>query len=108
MIGDQQQLRSRTSSNSVAENASFDRSLFERMFFVTGGIVLSDQRRMSPKISELITPTTYSNLTRGSSTLGRENIKGIRKNVFFLDHKFPETQDDSRSYYNEEVITKIG
>lgn len=63
-------------------------SLFERL--VKNGMdcpVLNVQHRMRPEISCLISPLIYPDLENHESVRHFESIKGIKKNVFFVNHK---------------------
>ena len=56
---------------------------------------------MRPEISQLLVPTIYSDLKDHPSVLHYPNVKGVKVNVFFLDHDKPEdTPDESRSKRN--------
>ena len=47
---------------------------------------LQAQHRMRPEISVMMRPI-YNNLTDHESVLNFDKIKGITKNIFFVDHK---------------------
>ncbi|KAG8902313.1 hypothetical protein FRC00_012826 [Tulasnella sp. 408] len=69
----------------------FDRSLMERLS--DSGLRMSrldEQRRMRPEISELIRCTLYPSLVDHGDVIGRPSIRGMAKDVFFLDHRHPE------------------
>ena len=71
-----------------------NRSLFERL--VLRGfphVALSAQHRMRPEISAFIRALTYPGLTDAPKTQNRDNIRGLQKNVIFLDHSHPEDDD---------------
>ncbi|CAG8366393.1 unnamed protein product [Penicillium salamii] len=108
LIGDQQQLRPRVQSYDLSrENPqggsrySLDVSLFERLvnsdktpidcgyFYST----LETQRRMHPEISRLVRDTLYPRLINSLSVLRYPEIRGMRKRLFWLDHRLKE---DSR------------
>jgi hypothetical protein len=50
---------------------------------------LRAQHRMRPEISVMMRPI-YNNLIDHESVLNFENIKGISKNIFFIDHQANE------------------
>ena len=59
------------------------------------------QHRMRPEIAELM-HHIYDNLSDHEDVKHYENIKGISKNMFFINHKEPESHDDDlRSHSNE-------
>lgn len=90
LIGDHLQLRPSVAVYDLALHHHLDVSLFERL--VSSGIEyvsLQVQRRMRPSISKLIS-SLYPQLNDHASVLAHENIKGVKSNVFFLDHKSPE------------------
>jgi hypothetical protein len=96
MIGDHKQLRPKCSYElSVEQGDGFDlnRSLFERL--VLKGfphVTLQQQHRMRPEISSLIRHLTYPELTNADSTLNREDLRGFRDNVIFVNHSHPEVE----------------
>ena len=96
MIGDHKQLRPKCSYElSVEQGDGFDlnRSLFERL--VLKGfphVTLTQQHRMRPEISSLIRHLTYPDLTDAESTLNREDLRGFRDNVVFVNHSHPELE----------------
>lgn len=73
------------------EGYDLNRSLFERL--VIKGYpheTLSQQHRMRPEISMLVRQLTYPDLVDADTTKTRENIRGLRNNVVFIDHDKPE------------------
>ena len=88
LIGDHQQLRPNPTVYDLAKSYDLDVSLFERM--VKNGMPferLRLQHRMRPEISKML-EHIYVNpkLENHKSVLGRDNIKGVARNVFFVDH----------------------
>ena len=76
----------------LSKDYNLDCSLFERM--INNGMycpILRVQHRMRPEISSLIAPSIYNNLQDHKSVQQYESIKGVRKNVFFIDHTSPES-----------------
>ena len=47
---------------------------------------LRAQHRMRPEIAHLMDPI-YENLENHESVLNFENIKGVSKNIFFIEHQ---------------------
>ncbi|KIJ58232.1 hypothetical protein HYDPIDRAFT_34380 [Hydnomerulius pinastri MD-312] len=98
LIGDHKQLRPKVNSYqlTVEKGDGFDlnRSLFERL--VLKGFpheTLSTQHRMRPEISAFIRELTYPELVDAPTTRNRPDIRGVLKNVIFIDHSHPEDED---------------
>jgi hypothetical protein len=106
-IGDHEQLRpsinnfqdlSLESKQGVLH--SLDRSQFERLSVGERGrplmpvAQLEVQRRMRPEISTLIRETIYPKLIDHSSTSALPNVVGMRRNVFWLNHKHLEDEKE--------------
>ncbi|KAG8914739.1 hypothetical protein FRC00_011180 [Tulasnella sp. 408] len=75
----------------IGQIYQFDRSLMERLS--SSGLRMSRldvQRRMRPEISELIRCTLYESLIDNDAVMGRPSIRGMAKDVFFLDHRHAE------------------
>ena len=102
LIGDHQQLRPTPAVYELAKKYKLDVSLFERM--VNVGIQcerLSVQHRMRPEIAALM-KHIYENLENHESVEKYENIKGMKKNMFFIDHNYLEMScNQTHSYVNE-------
>ncbi|XP_026819027.1 NFX1-type zinc finger-containing protein 1-like [Rhopalosiphum maidis] len=93
LIGDHKQLRPSNAVYKLAKNFNFDISLFERM--VNNEVpcyTLGEQHRMRPEIVSLITPSIYNELKSHISVNNRENIRGVTKNMFFLNHNVYEKE----------------
>ncbi|XP_060877240.1 NFX1-type zinc finger-containing protein 1-like [Metopolophium dirhodum] len=93
LIGDHKQLRPSNAVYKLAKDFNFNISLFERM--VDNGVpcyTLGEQHRMRPEISSLITPSIYNKLENNISVYNREHIRGITKDVFFLNHNLYENE----------------
>ncbi|XP_060863746.1 NFX1-type zinc finger-containing protein 1-like [Metopolophium dirhodum] len=93
LIGDHKQLRPSTAVYKLAKEFHFDISLFERM--VNSDVpyyALNEQHRMRPEVSSLITPVIYPNLLNHSSVLNRPHIRGVTKDIFFINHTNFETE----------------
>ncbi|KAG6328790.1 hypothetical protein ID866_10299, partial [Astraeus odoratus] len=98
LIGDHKQLRPKVNNYKLTvekgDGYDLNRSLFERL--VLKGfphVALSAQHRMRPEVSAFIRALTYPGLTDAPKTQGRENIRGLQKNVVFIDHRKPEDDD---------------
>jgi len=77
----------------LAKDFNFDISLFERM--VNNDVpcyTLSEQHRMRPEISSLIAPSIYTELKNHISVQNREHIRGVTKDIFFLNHNMQENE----------------
>lgn len=53
--------------------------------------MLKVQHRMRPEISANITPLIYPELKNHESVLSLEPVRGVLKNMFFMEHNMPET-----------------
>ncbi|CAG0920410.1 unnamed protein product [Notodromas monacha] len=102
-IGDQQQLRPTTTVYDLAKNYGLDVSLFERM--VKNRVPyarLRQQHRMRPEISNLIKLNVYEDLQDHDSVTLYDDVLGVAKNVFFIEHNAPEeSNEDLKSKSNE-------
>jgi len=77
----------------LAKNYNFDISLFERM--VNNQVpcyTLGEQHRMRPEIASLICPSIYSELKNDTSVYNRDHIRGVTKDIFFLNHNMYENE----------------
>jgi len=77
----------------LAKDFNFDISLFERM--VNNEVpcyTLGEQHRMRPEIACLITPSIYNELENHISVYNREHIRGVTKDIFFLNHNMYENE----------------
>ena len=102
LIGDHQQLRPTPAVYELAKKYNLDVSLFERM--VNVGIqceTLNVQHRMRPEIADLM-KHIYDDLQNHESVEKYEDIKGMKKNMFFISHSYLEKScDQSHSHVNE-------
>lgn len=92
-IGDHKQLRPSNAVYKLAKDFNFDISLFERM--VNNEVpcyTLGEQHRMRPEIASLITPSIYPELKNHISVYNRENVRGVTKDLFFLNHNIHEKE----------------
>ncbi|KAG8904211.1 hypothetical protein FRC01_008831, partial [Tulasnella sp. 417] len=81
----------------------FDQSLMERLS--TMGLPMSQldvQRRMRPQIADLVRYTLYPTLKDHTSIQAPPSVRGMAKDVFFLDHRHAEESggDESASKTN--------
>ena len=108
LIGDHQQLRPAPAVYELAKKYKLDVSLFERMVKV--GIQcerLNVQHRMRPEIAGLM-KHIYDDLQNHESVETYEDIKGIKKNMFFISHNYLEKScDQSHSHVNEHEATFV-
>jgi hypothetical protein len=113
-IGDHEQLR--PSINNFKELSlesqqgalhQLDRSQFERLSVGQRGrplmpvAQLGVQRRMRPEISTLVRQTIYPRLEDHTSTANLPDVVGLRKNVFWFDHKNYEDNKESDVQHNK-------
>ena len=102
LIGDHQQLRPTPAVYELAKKYKLDVSLFERM--VNIGVQyeqLSVQHRMRPEIAALL-KHIYDDLMNHESVEHYEDIKGLKKNMFFINHCHLENHNgESHSHTNE-------
>lgn len=102
LIGDHLQLRPKVESYKLSAASgfgyNFDYSMFERL--IKSGFpsaMLQVQHRMRPYISNFIRSQTYPSLIDHPSTHEFQDVKGVDKNVLFLDHDNPEQGCDADS-----------
>ena len=92
LIGDHKQLRPNPTVYSLAREYNLDVSLFERM--VNSGMrchQLTTQHRMRPEIARLMT-FIYEDLQDHQSVHEYEDVGGVSKNLFFIDHRILEDE----------------
>lgn len=94
LIGDHQQLRPSPTVYELAKDYHLDMSLFERM--IENNLEykrLCLQHRMRPEIAKML-DHIYVNprLQNDKSVLAFEDIKGVERNLFFVDHNEEEVQ----------------
>lgn len=107
LIGDHEQLRPQIKNyelqhdNPRGERFALDVSLFERLVRPRRGqpeapfASLRTQRRMHPSISELVRTTIYPNLEDHKCVSDYPEVVGIRKRLFWLDHRQSEDRSSS-------------
>lgn len=93
LVGDHKQIQPNPAHIDSAEKYNMHISLFERL--INNGMkcyTLTEQYRMRPEIASLISPLIYKTLVNHRKVQNYPNIKGISKNVFFINHTHPETR----------------
>ncbi|XP_014191465.1 NFX1-type zinc finger-containing protein 1 [Haplochromis burtoni] len=102
LIGDHQQLRPSATVYELAKNFNLEMSMFERLVNMGLPFVrLNYQHRMRPEIARLLTPHIYKELENHPSVLEYENIKGLKTNLYFVDHNHLEEEiRDGKSHQN--------
>ncbi len=96
LIGDHKQLRPKLNEYELVRRFKLDVSLFERLI-VKGfpHATLQIQHRMRPQIAQLVCPHIYTTLLNHGSVLEYGDVRGVSKNLFFVQHNFPEKGDES-------------
>lgn len=121
LIGDHKQLRPKCNNYEltveVGKGYDLNRSLFERLVLQDfPHHTLSLQHRMRPEISAFVRQLTYPDLADAPKTSNRPDIKGLQRNVIFIDHNHDEdaskgdvgANDRSRTNeYEAEMVLKI-
>ncbi|GFN92405.1 nfx1-type Zinc finger-containing protein 1-like [Plakobranchus ocellatus] len=102
LIGDHQQLRPSPVVYELAKDFGLEISLFERLVKNNfPHVVLQEQHRMRPEIS-MIMRHIYPNLKDHSVVSSYDHIKGVSKDIFFVQHEEPESSvNDTHSKANE-------
>ncbi|CDW91038.1 UNKNOWN [Stylonychia lemnae] len=94
LIGDHQQLRPSPAVYEMEKEYNLHMSMFERLvkndFEYT---TLTNQRRMRPEISQMLR-FLYPSLTDDNKVRNYPSIKGLDKNVFFMNHNQFEQEDE--------------
>ena len=93
VTGDHQQLRPKPAVLELGTKYHLDVSLFERL--INNGVhcaALNTQHRMRPEVASLICPIIYPHLVNHPSVDLFPAVLGVAKNVFFLDHTWPDEQ----------------
>ena len=109
LIGDHLQLRPQVQNYELSrenrrggDKYSLDVSLFERLVETESAMgsglpfsTLETQRRMHPSIAQLVRDTLYPQLIDAPSTLQYPEVAGMRKRLFWLDHRMFENDASS-------------
>ena len=92
LIGDHKQLRPKTNDHTIGREYKLEISMFERL--VTNEFphaTLTVQHRMRPEMSAVVSKHIYNGILRDhESTLSCKDIKGMKFNMFFINHTKPE------------------
>ena len=112
LIGDHMQLRPKMNNHRLKHSHHTDVSLMERLVMNNFPYhCLTIQRRMRPEICRLLTPAFYPSLENHPTVLTYPNVRGMKHNLFFIDHQNSESQSKfSTSYANNfegEMIAEI-
>jgi superfamily I DNA and/or RNA helicase len=95
LIGDHVQLRPNPAVFKLAKEYSFDVSLFERLVNNNcSRVMLNTQHRMRPEISCLMLNFYPQEIKDHESVNEFENVRGMHKNVFFMNHPHFEYEDE--------------
>ena len=104
LIGDHKQLQPKITSFELEKTYKLHISLFERLAMNDLPVAtLEVQHRMRPEIASIVGNHIYERLQNHESVLNYEFIKGVSKNLFFIDHYHPEKKNpvgDQRSHAN--------
>lgn len=102
LIGDHKQLRPKAADYELSREFQLNISLFERIVKIRGNCnQLAYQHRMRPEIAELITPSIYKTLYNHESVYEHPVVKGLEKNLYFLNHTNREINHNDDSWINE-------
>ncbi|CAI8041390.1 NFX1-type zinc finger-containing protein 1 [Geodia barretti] len=103
LIGDHKQLRPKPNEHVLATKYNLSISLFERLVRKQmSQATLEIQHRMRPEIAQLVCPHVYEKLLNHESVQKYPDIRGISKNMFFVHHSEPESENPNLlSYQNE-------
>jgi superfamily I DNA and/or RNA helicase len=94
LIGDHEQLRPNPAVYDLSHNYNLSMSMFERLINnKVPHATLDTQRRMRPEISKMMN-LIYPNLKNHESVTNYPSVKGLQKNLFFLNHKFLESSNE--------------
>lgn len=92
-LGDKKVERPKTSSYNLAKTYNFNQTIMERM--INNGLPLNQltkQFRMRPEIMSLVLPFVTDQLESSEHTCKLQNVIGITKNLFFIDHNIIEVK----------------
>ncbi|CAK9210253.1 unnamed protein product [Sphagnum troendelagicum] len=111
MIGDHKQLRPKVNlyKLQVESDHGYDlnRSLFERLCLADYPCTtLELQHRMRPEVSQLVRTLTYPKLRDSQKVKDYPQLKGVSKNLVFIDHEYPEGEDTGIQQASEDGLSK--
>uniref|UniRef100_A0A914R0A6 NFX1-type zinc finger-containing protein 1 n=1 Tax=Panagrolaimus davidi TaxID=227884 RepID=A0A914R0A6_9BILA len=96
LIGDHKQLRPNPAVYDLAIKCHMNVSLLERLIKNAYPYkMLNNQRRMRPEISKLIKTHFYDDLMDHEVVENYPHVSGVTKDLFFINHKNPETTNKS-------------
>jgi len=101
--GDHKQLKPSVATHEMSVNYHLDCSLFERM--INNNMycpILKVQHRMRPEISSLVMPI-YKKLQNHRSVESYESIRGVLKDVYFVDHTNHESSVSFHTFFSPTV-----
>ena len=107
LIGDHKQLRPKPNEYELATKYNLSISLFERL--VRNDLsraTLEIQHRMRPEIARLVHPHVYDKLEDHESVKNYPEIRGISKNLYFIHHNEPESENQNLLSYQNEFEAK--
>ncbi|XP_078317033.1 NFX1-type zinc finger-containing protein 1-like isoform X3 [Crassostrea virginica] len=112
LIGDHKQLRPTMNNHALKISHKTYVSFMERLVMNKFPYqCLTKQHRMRPEICRLLTPAIYPSLENHPTVLTYPNVRGMKHNLFFIDHQNPESQSNfSTSYANDfeaEMIARL-
>ena len=108
LIGDHKQLRPKPNEYELAKKYKLDISLFERLILNNfPHATLQIQHRMRPEIARLVKPHIYSTLINHESVQNYGDVKGIDFNLYFIQHEFPEMEDENLISHSNEHEAKF-
>ncbi len=94
LIGDHKQLRPKPAYFKLEVQYDFNVSLFERLIRKKiPCVTLTTQHRMRPEIARIVGDHIYDRLDDAESVKKYKNVKGVEKNLFFIEHKEKEDSD---------------
>ena len=96
LIGDHKQLKPKPNEYNLSKKYNLDVSLFERLIRNNfPHATLNIQHRMRPEIANLVRPHIYTSLVDHESVLKYGDVRGVKNNLFFIQHEHNETHDEN-------------
>ena len=107
LIGDHKQLRPKPNEHVLATKYNLSISLFERLVMKEmSQATLEIQHRMRPEIARLVCPHVYKKLLNHGSVQKYPDVQGISKNLFFVSHTQPESENPNLLSYENDFEVK--
>ena len=107
LIGDHKQLRPKPNEYVLATKYNLSISLFERLVMKEmSQATLEIQHRMRPEIARLVCPHVYEKLLNHEGVRKYPDIRGISKNLFFVSHTQPESENPNLLSYENDFEAK--